>query len=155
MNIYQTLEGIRAKIATLPKNRVECVLLVETDDGETGYVGFTVSRPELEPRLRELKIRKILAEHTVQTADEILADAIAEQARFAEIMASPVECDGCRAEMPRTGYWQWEGSQWGLAKAYYCETCRRVLGAVGAGEYTALQERAGEPASIEAETKGD
>ena len=69
-------------------------------------------------------------------------------------------CDKCNAKVdPDTAYKQTEWSRFGGKKikvtAYYCAACHAVLHAVGAGEYNALQARAGNVPSAEKVTLDD
>ena len=58
-----------------------------------------------------------------------------------------VRCERCGRQIDsRTAYRQQETDYLGASKikvtAYYCEHCRQLLNNIGAGEYTALEERA-------------
>jgi hypothetical protein len=69
-------------------------------------------------------------------------------------------CERCRVVIdPATAYRQTERMRWGgktiAVTAHYCESCCRVLKGVGAGEHSAMQERAGERPSYEPAYKAD
>lgn len=66
-------------------------------------------------------------------------------------------CDRCGRLVDDSAYQQKEWSSWGGGRirvnAYYCQSCHGLLGAVGAGEYSGLQERAGRRESYEPDYK--
>jgi len=69
-------------------------------------------------------------------------------------------CERCGAKIDtRKAYRQREHGRLGGSVvpviAYYCDDCRNVLHAVGAGEYTAMQERAAEMPDMTPATKED
>jgi len=69
-------------------------------------------------------------------------------------------CDRCGAHVDTdSAYHQEEWARLGVSKvkvrAYYCDPCARLLRAIGAGERTAMQERAARVPSYEPETKAD
>ena len=75
------------------------------------------------------------------------------------VQDEPIHCGKCHAAVPADAYSQQEWSRWGgkaiRVTAYYCADCARLLRAVGAGEYSAMQERAGAVPAAEAATKED
>jgi hypothetical protein len=69
-------------------------------------------------------------------------------------------CERCTEKLDtRKAYGQMEWTRFGGKKvrvmAHYCDSCRRVLAAVGQGEITELQQRAAEVPSIERAYKGE
>lgn len=68
-------------------------------------------------------------------------------------------CDSCGKVVPATAYHQQELTRFGGSKvkvmAYYCTDCAQLLHAVGAGEQTAMQDRAANVPSYEPTTKED
>lgn len=68
-------------------------------------------------------------------------------------------CDRCGKIVPETAYHQTEWTRFGVSKvkviAYYCVSCAQLLHAVGAGEQTAMQDRAANVPSYEPTTKED
>jgi len=71
-----------------------------------------------------------------------------------------VPCDRCGVKVDsRAVYSQLEKTRFGgkivPVKAHYCKACHGVLSAVGAGEHTALDERAADIPSFEPTTKTD
>ncbi len=69
------------------------------------------------------------------------------------------QCERCSEKIDtRKAYGQKEWTRFGGKKVqvmtHYCDSCRRVLMAVGQGEYTAMEERASEVPSYEQAYKG-
>ena len=64
-------------------------------------------------------------------------------------------CERCGADVRPDGYHQTEHSQYGKIIAYYCSSCRQLLTQIGAGEHTAMQERAGDRPDNTPQTKED
>jgi len=69
-------------------------------------------------------------------------------------------CERCGANLDiRTAYSQIEWTRFGgravQVKAHYCDNCARLLAAVGAGEASELDNRAGAVPSVEPHTKND
>lgn len=69
-------------------------------------------------------------------------------------------CERCGAKVDsRTAYSQLEWTRIGgkkvRVKTHYCESCRKVLQAVGMGEKSAMEERSASTPSRELETKQD
>ena len=91
------------------------------------------------------EILDIIGEHTVETPEQI-ESALREHCC----------CERCGKQLAVAGsYHQQEQSRWGIVTAYYCESCRRVLTAVGAGERTAMVDRASADAGYEPHTKSE
>lgn len=70
------------------------------------------------------------------------------------------DCTRCHATVDtRTAYTQKEWTRFGGSKvqvnAYYCHTCHQILGGIGAGEHSELEDRAGHVPSREQAYKGD
>ena len=69
-------------------------------------------------------------------------------------------CERCRKKIDgNTAYQQQEWSRFGRNKikvtAWYCDDCHQLLISIGAGEYTAMEERAGVVPSYEPAYKGE
>ena len=71
----------------------------------------------------------------------------------------PNHCERCGAEVAKDAYHQEEWARFGgravKVAAYYCAACHGLLASIGAGEYTELQERAGNKPGYEPYTKED
>ena len=94
------------------------------------------------------EIKSLIAEYPVLTEAET-AEARRESLRHERCERCGKEVDG------KTAYSQQEWYRGVRVSAYYCDSCHRLLSAIGAGEHTALQERATERHSVEPETKQD
>lgn len=70
-----------------------------------------------------------------------------------------LNCRRCGVSVDSDAYRQQEWASVGGAKicvdTYYCESCRRLLSAIGDGEYTDLQARAAHVPSSDPYTKSD
>jgi len=155
MNTYPTLDEIRETIKT--KGLVGQATILEIDHTTEGrcYIGVKVSRREYEAHMAAHAaggVRRIVAEHSALTAAEAAQAAAELDAQIARGLRAATRCERCGDYVDgNTAYSQREGSHGILT--HYCATCARVLGAVGGGEYTAMQARAVDVDRPERETK--
>ena len=95
------------------------------------------------------EIARLISEHKPKSE----AEYAAERERH---LRDDCRCERCGARVDgSTAYSQVERSRWGEVTAWYCEACRQLLQAVGAGEYSAMDERAAAGEPVERETKAD
>ncbi len=71
-----------------------------------------------------------------------------------EINAS-LKCERCGDHVSMRDYHQTENSRWGKVTAFYCKSCAALLGQIGCGEHTAMQDRQTEMADNTPFTKGE
>lgn len=151
MTIHPTLEAARAAAAANPA--IVRIIEIETAAGEIGYIGAKTGLAGLQVALKGATLpgtRRLIAEHPLRCEAEVRAAVDAH-------LATECRCERCGAHVDgRTAYQQRESIGGGRqVVAYYCDSCRTVLQAVGAGERTAMDERAAERPSAEPYTKAD
>ena len=136
MTTYATINDARAGAKSVSGAR--CVVgIIHSSNGQC----YIVSKAPLANLRRVLaanplpEILSTLAEYPLLTDSETAAMR-AESLRHSH-------CERCHSVIDgNTAYHQSE--RWGRwqVTAFYCEACRSLLSAIGAGEHTALQERA-------------
>jgi hypothetical protein len=155
MQTYPTLEEARiaAKASKVPVR--EIAKIVHRDQGDA-YICCRASVDVLRAALRKTplpEIVSIVSAHPVLTPEEAKAE-------HEQHLRDHTSCERCHAKIDgNTAYHQTEHTRFGGklvdVVAYYCDNCRRLLAAIGAGEYTAIQERADEKPSYEPYTKDE
>lgn len=150
MKTYKTLNDAR----TAAKDAPAVMSIVEIEHAAEGrcYIHVKVPMKSLALALEAKpipEIRRLIAEYSVHTEAEIAAD----RERY---LREHTNCERCNKQIDgNTAYSQQEWSNKLKVIAFYCEPCRALLSAVGAGEFTALEERASVRYSHEPYTKED
>ena len=154
MRTYKTLDEARAGAET---PRVVCVAEIEHATEGCCFVRLICGYEHFARVLKATplpEIVRLVAEHDVRTPEQ-------KAAYLARIEAeNPCRCDRCGVKVDRaTAYSQDEWARFGgkrvKVKAFYCDDCSRLLRAIGAGEYSAMRERAAAVPSYEPETYED
>lgn len=151
MNTYKTLDAARAAKTT------DTLKIVEIEHKTEGrcFVCCKVPMAVLAGALKRNQlpeVKALVAEHHAETDAEI-----------EEIKAKALEncrCERCGVKVNgKTAYsqkeWAFFGGKRVQVNTCYCDSCRRVLTTVGAGEATPMQERATEKPSYEPAYKGE
>lgn len=141
MQTYSTLSAARQAADS------QTTAIIEIDHAEHGrcYIRVRCPMATLAKALESKpmpEIKRLVAEHSVKTEEQI-------EAERQHILQHECRCERCRMHVDgRTAYSQQEWTRFGGQRvkvaAYYCDACKALLQAIGAGEYTAMQERAGE-----------
>jgi len=88
-------------------------------------------------------VKAIWAEHSHVSLGTTVAQHPVTEPEHVGVAAPDTHCDRCGDAVSDNAYSQTERGRLGPVTAYYCDACRNVLQAVGAGEYTAMDERRG------------
>lgn len=157
MNTFSTLAAARQYARTKPA----AVRILEIDHKTAGrcYIAVATTLDGFQraiDRKPVAEVIRLVAEHHIKTDVERAEEEAAAKAQVAHDLKHNTRCDRCRAPVDGTAcYAQIEWYLGSKVTAYYCDACRTLLGAIGAGEHTALQERAAERPSMDPETKPD
>ena len=149
MTTHTTIEAARSAAKDLALRNI-----IEIEHATAGHCYIVTKCPMqiLATALRAkpmAEIKRLVADHEVLTPAE-------QKAEREQFLRDHSECERCGAKVDgNTAYSQKERFAGNVVTVYYCETCRGLLQAIGAGEYTAMQERAATRYSREPETKGD
>lgn len=150
MTTHRTIADARA--AAKIDTRVRYIVEIDHTSEGRCFLGVMVPMNTLAVALRNKPmpaILRLVAEHPV------LTDAETAEAR-AQALRDHTNCERCGQQIDgNTAYSQHEWFGKVKVVAYYCVPCRQLLSAIGAGEYTELQERASARHSQDPETKGD
>lgn len=149
MTTHDTLN--QARIYAKALSGARCIAEINHSTFGRCYIVVKVPVASLRSVLRSNpipEIQSIIAEHSIYTPAEI-------SAMRTEALRNS-HCERCYASIDgNTAYHQREWSQGMQVTAFYCESCRTLLSAIGAGECTALQERASSRGCTEPQTKQD
>lgn len=146
MNTYKTLDEAR----TAKGKIAHCILEIEHKDAGICFVGSKAGIGAMKKMLEinpGKEIVRIISEYDCRSDAQIAADNAA--------MDKNRHCERCGTHVSKTAYHQTEKGPWGKVTAYYCDSCRQLLTSIGAGEYTAMQERADERPDNTPYTKED
>lgn len=146
MDTYKTLDEARAaKGEALRAIYGSHILCVEHRDHGTCYVASKVSAQIMRGHLARKpmpEIIRVISEHDPRTDEQQAAD----KAQILAEAAANRKCEQCGKHVDANAYHQTEQSylcgQTMKVVAYYCDSCRQLLTQIGAGEYTAMRERA-------------
>lgn len=151
MTTYPTIDAARAAAG----QERRWILEVELEGGERAYVVSLVPLDALRRRVAASGksvsgVRRLVAEHPARTPER-------EAAERREALRTHTRCERCGVAVDgNTAYsqpeWTRVGGQRVRVVAHYCEGCRTLLGAIGAGERTAMQERAAHQPSTDPDT---
>jgi hypothetical protein len=150
MDTYKTLNEAR----TAKGKIAHCILEIEHKDSGICFVGSKCGIKAMQYSIDHSPkgaIIRTIAEHDCRTDAQVTIDAEMVNAE----MDKNRRCDRCGTHVAKTVYSQKEGSQWGPVTVYYCDSCRQLLTSIGAGEHTAMQERADERQDNTPVTKED
>lgn len=156
MTTYPTLEAARDAAANDPK--IRSIIEVTLDNGETAYARCMANLSTLRSAIATSGkglpgVTTLVAEHRVKTPEQ-------EEAEYRAELRDNCHCDRCGTKIDgNTAYSQQEWGRLGGARvkvtARYCASCTTLLTTIGAGEYTAMQERAAAVPPVEPYTKQD
>lgn len=154
MTTHPTLEAARQTA----DRTIVSIIEVTMESGERAYLQCKATLAGLRGAIAKSGkglpgVATLVAEHTVRTPKEI------EAAHRAELR-DHCHCERCGAKLDgNTAYSQQEWDRLGGARvkvrAYYCTSCTALLTTIGAGERTAMQERAAAVPPVEPYTKQD
>lgn len=150
MTTHKTLDAAR----TAAKGNREIRYIAEIEHATEGrcYIGLRTTMAGLAVALKTkpmAEINSLVAEHAILTDSEIAT------ARD-RALRDRNKCERCGKKIDgNTAYSQQERYMGHAVTAWYCEPCRNLLGNIGLGEYTGLQERASERVGYEPYTKED
>lgn len=152
MTTHQTIESARTAA------NAETVAIAEIDHATAGRC-FVCLRGTV------AYLRKVVADGRIPEVTSVIAahdkySPAAQQQMRDHYLSEECKCERCRVKVDgRTAYRQQEWTRFGgqavRVVAYYCANCRTLLTGIGAGEHTAMQDRAGHVPSIEPVTKSD
>lgn len=158
MVIHKTLQDARAAASTASPHDAVCVIEIEHAVEGRVFVNCRCRSKQLEAAMVQKAetlrdIVRVIAEHSLKTPEQ-------EAALREECLRTEIHCERCGCHVDgNTCYHQQEWARFGGRKvrveAYYCDRCAALLRTIGAGEYTAMQERADDVPSYEPETKSD
>jgi hypothetical protein len=155
MDTYKTLDQARAaKGEALKAIYGSYILCIEHKDNGVCYIGSKVNAQIMRGCLARKpmpEIIRVISEHDPRTDEQQAAD----KAKILAEAAANRKCERCGCHVSGDAYHQTERSPWGPVTAYYCDSCRQLLTQIGAGEHTAMQERAGDRPDNTPYTKED
>ncbi len=144
MDTYKTLEEARAAKGEKLKALCGYVLCIEHRDNGICYIASKVNAQIMRGCLARKpmpEIIRVISEHDPRTDAEQAADR---EKILAEAEANR-KCERCGCHVSGDAYHQTETAGFCgrpvKVVAYYCDSCRRLLSEIGAGEYTDLQHR--------------
>lgn len=154
MTTHATLEEARQAAYVTIRTIVE----IEHEERGRCYIKVKSTLAQLQDAIRRSGksipgIVRYIAEHPVMTAEQIEAARVA-------YLRDNTRCERCATQIDgNTAYSQWEHSRLGGQRtrviAHYCDSCKALLKAVGAGERSWMEERAADVPSAEPYTKQD
>lgn len=137
MQTHKTLEDARIAAKAIPG--IHCIIEIEHATEGRCYIKAKVPMKHLGLALKAQpmpEIRRLIAEYSVRTEAEIVADR-------EQYLREHIHCGRCRKQIDgNTAYSQQEWFGKTKVVAFYCDSCHALLSAIGAGEFTELQERA-------------
>lgn len=137
MDTYKTLNEARAAKGSVAHKIVK----INHKDNGICYIGSKVPATALTQALKRQPMPEIVSvidDYDTRTDEQVAVDKVKIEA---EINAS-LKCERCKEHVNMQDYHQTENSQWGKVTAFYCKSCAALLGQVGFGEHTAMQDRA-------------
>ncbi|HKT87775.1 MAG TPA: hypothetical protein VJQ59_05035 [Candidatus Sulfotelmatobacter sp.] len=150
METHRTLEDARIAAKAVPG--IHCIVEIDHATEDRCFIKVKAPMKSLELTLKAKpmpEIRRLIAEHAVRTEAEIAADR-------EQYLREHTHCERCRKQIDgNTAYSQQEWFGKMKVVAFYCDSCRTLLSAIGAGEFTELQERSTARHSTEPYTKED
>ena len=150
MDTYKTLDQARAAKGSI----ANCILEIEHRDAGICFIGSKAPMSLMQAALKAkpmVEIVRVIAEHDRRDDAQIASD----NARIEAEADAHRKCERCGEHVSKTAYRQTERSPWGPVTAYYCDSCRQLLTQIGAGEHTALQDRASDRPDNTPYTKED
>lgn len=154
MDTYKTLDQARAAKGSI----ANCILEIEHRDAGICFIGSKAPMSLMQAALKAkpmAEIVRVIAEHDRRDDVQIASD----NARMEAEADARRKCERCGCHVSGDAYHQTERAnfcgQTVKVVAYYCDSCRQLLTQIGAGEYTAMQERAGDRPDNTPYTKED
>ncbi len=150
MTTHKTIEDARAAAKANPA----VLRIIEINHASEGrcFIGCKAPLKSLEIALRNKpmpEITGLIAEYPVRTESEIASER-------EQYLRDNTKCERCGKKIDgNAAYSQQEWFGQARVVAHYCDSCRALLSAFGAGEYTELQERANARHGHEPYTKDD
>lgn len=159
MDTYKTLDKARtAKGEALKAIYGSYILCIEHRDNGICYIASKVNAQIMRGCLARKpmpEIIRVISEHDPRTDEQQAAD----KARILAEAAANRKCERCGCHVSGDAYYQTERAnfcgQTVKVVAYYCDSCHQLLTQIGAGEHTAMQERAGDRPDNTPYTKED
>ncbi len=159
MNTFEAVDLARAAAT----EDTYCILEIEHRDLGRCFIRSRAGRKPFEAALRRkpmAEIERVVAEHSLLSAAEQVAMEAEIEAEVARDLEHNTRCHRCGCHVDgQTAYSQKEWMRIGAAKVqvatYYCDGCKSLLCGIGAGEHTAMEERAATVPSYEPYTFSD
>ncbi len=150
MDTYETLDKARAAKGSVAQK----IIKINHRDNGICYIGSKVPMAALVQALEHQPMPEIVSvidDYDTRTDEQVTIDKIKIET---EINAS-LKCERCGDHVSMRDYHQTENSRWGKVTAFYCKSCAALLGQIGCGEHTAMQDRQAEMVDNTPYTKGD
>ena len=132
-------------------------LIINRPNGETETVDITEKCQESEEAFKKFSFPRFVKATKDAGRGEVVGYIYQEEIFEKEESDNFCKCEKCHSAVVdmRTAYGQVENYRGGKVKAYYCDGCRQLLMTIGAGEFTAMEERAAQKDGTEEYTKSD
>jgi hypothetical protein len=150
MDTYKTLDQARAAKGQI----AQCILEIEHQTAGICFIGSKAPMSLMQAALKAkpmAEIIRVIAEHDHRDEAQIASD----NARMEAEADAHRKCERCGEHVGHDAYRQTENSRYGKVTTYYCDSCRQLLTQIGAGEHTAMQDRASDRPDNTPYTKED
>jgi hypothetical protein len=154
MDTYKTLDQARQAKGSI----AQYILEIEHRDNGCCYIGCKINAQIMRGCLARKpmpEIVRVISEHDPRTDEQVEK----ENDKIRADHNAHLTCERCGCHVDPSAYHQTETANFGgqsvKVAAYYCNSCRQLLTQIGAGEYTAMQERANETPDNTPQTKED